>query len=66
MLNSLSQLPTQRQMVIKLAGERAIVEGMQRYNQSIAEVTNSLPVDEVELAIAHNKGYLLIFYYSCS
>ncbi len=64
-LTSLSQLPTQRQMVIKLAGERAAKEALLTYKERIKEVTKLLPVGELELAIAHSSGILYFNEFDC-
>jgi hypothetical protein len=55
-LTELSQLPTQKQMIIKLAGERAVKTGVLEYNKLMQETVNSLPVNEKQLSEAHLHG----------
>lgn len=53
----LSQLPTQRQMVVKMAGERALKGAITEYENLLTKLKTALPVSEEELAEAHKIGY---------
>jgi len=56
-INELSQLPTQRQMVVKMAGERAIKDGGLYYKNAMQDVSKKFPLPETELAQIHHKAY---------
>lgn len=56
-LTELSQLPTQRQMVIKLSGERAVKSAVNVYQSMMSETRQAMPVEEKTLALAHAKAF---------
>eukprot|EP01116_Phalansterium_solitarium_P002978 TRINITY_DN1336_c0_g1_i2.p1 TRINITY_DN1336_c0_g1~~TRINITY_DN1336_c0_g1_i2.p1 ORF type:complete len:546 (-),score=208.97 TRINITY_DN1336_c0_g1_i2:375-2012(-) len=53
----LSQLPTQRQMVVRLAGERAVQQAVAAYRATLHEALPTLPVDQAQLAAAHLQAH---------
>ena len=55
-LTELSQLPTQQQMVLKLAGEKAVKSGVNAYNKLMADTISNLPINEKKLSEAHRHG----------
>eukprot|EP01114_Cavostelium_apophysatum_P013934 TRINITY_DN3481_c0_g1_i2.p1 TRINITY_DN3481_c0_g1~~TRINITY_DN3481_c0_g1_i2.p1 ORF type:complete len:1119 (-),score=263.77 TRINITY_DN3481_c0_g1_i2:20-3124(-) len=56
-MTSLSQLPTQRQMIVKMAGERAVKEASSVYQSQMEPVTKTFPVPESVLSSAHKEAY---------
>eukprot|EP01118_Nematostelium_gracile_P001306 TRINITY_DN11346_c0_g1_i1.p1 TRINITY_DN11346_c0_g1~~TRINITY_DN11346_c0_g1_i1.p1 ORF type:complete len:538 (-),score=148.97 TRINITY_DN11346_c0_g1_i1:39-1652(-) len=55
-MTSLSQLPTQRQMVVRMAGERALREGLRAYSDSFSEIRSKFPVDQSDLGTVHENA----------
>ncbi len=55
-ISDLSQLPTQRQMVLKMAGEKAISSSLNIYKESMTPLVSQFPVEEVALFQVHEKA----------
>eukprot|EP01125_Pyxidicula_operculata_P018571 TRINITY_DN6608_c1_g2_i1.p1 TRINITY_DN6608_c1_g2~~TRINITY_DN6608_c1_g2_i1.p1 ORF type:complete len:1829 (-),score=575.17 TRINITY_DN6608_c1_g2_i1:19-5268(-) len=56
-MSDLSQLPTQQQMVVKMAGERGVKAALQEYTAAVIEqLEGKLPINDTELFEKHDLG----------
>lgn len=56
-MTELSQLPTAREMVIRLQGEKAIKSSLSLYENEISNTKTNFPISDNELGIAHQEAY---------
>lgn len=60
-LTELSQLPTQRQMIAKMAGEKALKKGLEEYEKELKPWREKFPLKREALDQIHNQGFFSFY-----